>query len=459
MSDAAGWQSTHCQLSEVDLKFRKMARDSPEFLDRAQFRILDETSKLLHYPLQAWPTFVGAEKLTELKRVGVEISRVLRSVPERIFRNDPEKISAFYGLGSPAFAEILFAPPTGAETMLARGDLIETASGFKCIEFNYTPSLGGWDTTIITGLQLSAPPTARFLESEGLQGASTDTIFETFRHIIEDVRGKGIVRTGKVTLAFMVDPEELANVSENLDYFNGELQRTIERLGLDLRGSVMVCSPEHLVPKGNRLLLGDQRVDAVLELGRIWTPSSIYRPFKGDLIGLYNGPIGAILSNKRNLALLSQHAASGVFSPEEQAFIEDHVPWTRLVAAGEVAYEGEAHSLLELLTAHQEQFVLKDADAFGGSGVVLGKFASPEKWRWTLDRALAEGDWVVQQILESLPYLYQSGDYGCSIHDMVWGPFVFGERYGGVVLRMQPQSVGGAINLSLSASEGVVFEV
>jgi hypothetical protein len=65
----------------------------------------------------------------------------------------------------------------------------------------------------------------------------------------------------------------------------------------------------------------------------------------------------------------------------------------------------------------------------------------------------------VQEIAESLPYLYQSGDYGCSIHDMVWGPFVFGERYGGVVLRMQPAAAGGPVNLNLSASEGIVLEV
>jgi hypothetical protein len=103
--------------------------------------------------------------------------------------------------------------------------------------------------------------------------------------------------------------------------------------------------------------------------------------------------------------------------------------------------------------------VLKDADAFGGAGVVLGRFASAEEWRRTLDRALAEGDWVVQEILEFLPYLYQSGEYGCSIHDVIWGPFVFGDRYGGVVLRMQPKAAGGAVNLSLSATEGIVLEV
>jgi hypothetical protein len=458
MNGIAGWQSTHRGMSELDLRFREMAKDSPEFLERAQFQGLDESSVLLHYRLQAWPTFLGAAKLAELKRVSVEVSRLLRTVPERILGNDPRRVADFYGLASPAFAEILLTPPTGTETMLARGDLIETAGGFRCIEFNFTPNLGGWDTTIITERQLAAPPTARFVESEGLRIAFTDTMGEMFRYVVEDLRRKGIIRQGEVTIAFLAFPEEVDHVAAGLDYFNRELRRTIARMGLDLGGRVLACSGAQLAVRGSRLLLDDRRVDAVVEInGR--SPAAIYRLFKGDLIGLYNGPMGPICSNKRTLALLSQHADTAGYSPEERAFVAAHLPWTRLVTPGEVEYEGEAHALVELLLARRERFVLKDGDSFGGSGVVLGKFATPEHWRETLDRALVEKDWVAQEILESLPYLYQSGEYGCSVHDMIWGPFVFGARYGGVVLRMQPQAVGGAVNLSLTASEGIVFEV
>ncbi|HKH45199.1 MAG TPA: hypothetical protein VKM72_11090 [Thermoanaerobaculia bacterium] len=454
-----GWQSTHLNLSALDLKFREVAKGSPEFLDRAHFKILDETKELLHYRLQSWPTFVGPEKLADLKRVGIEVSRLIRSVPEKIFRNDPVKLAGFYGLGSPWLAEVLFDPPTGAETMLSRGDLIETASGFKCIEWNFTPSLGGWDTTIITSQLLSASPTSRFIESERLRPAFTDTMLEMFRFVIDDLRGKGIIDSGELTIAFVTHAEEVPHIAGGLYYFDRELQRTIEAMGIDLQGRTVACTAEDLVPAEDGLHLADRRVGAVIELGGNGTPPHVYRQFKGNLVGLYNGPMNTILSNKRNVALLSQHAASGAFSAEEHAFIGAHVPWTRLVAPGEIDYEGKMSPLAELLMDRQEQFVLKDASSYGGAGVVLGRFASPETWRQTLDNALAKGDWVVQEILESLPYLYQSGDYGCSIHDVIWGPFVFGERYGGVVLRMQPKAAGGAVNLSLSATEGIVLEI
>jgi len=458
---AAGWQATHRGLSELDLRFREAARESPEFLDRARYRLLDEGSRMLRFRLQPWPTFVGAEKLAEIRRVSIGVCRLLRGVPERIFENDPVKLARFYRLPSPAIAEILVAPPTGADTALARGDLIETAAGFKCIEFNFSPSLAGWDSTIITGLQLAAPPTARFMAGEGVRAAFTDTLVEMFRHVVEDVRGKGVAGAGarELTIALLPNRQETAVIAEQLDYLNRELRRTIAAMGLDLQGRVVGCLAEQLAFQGDRLLLASRQIDGVLELGGTPTPPHIYRPFKAGLIGLYNGPMDAILSDKRNLALLSRHASTAGYSPEEQAFIAAHVPWTRLVAPGEIDWEGRMQPLAELLAAEPARFVLKKATGYGGSGVVLGRFASPERWRDALATALREGDWVVQETLESLPYLYQSGDYGCSIHDVIWGPFVFGQRYGGVVLRMQPAAAGGPVNLTLHATEGIVLEV
>src|SRR5579862_4709825 len=459
---AAGWQATHRGLSELDLKFREAASVSPEYLDRARFRLLDEGSegsRLLRFPLQPWPTCVGAAKLAEIRRVSIEVCRLLRGVPEQVFKHDPVKLAEFYRLPSPAIAEILFAPPTGADTALARGDLIETAAGFKCIEFNFSPSLAGWDGTIITNLQLAAPPTARFMAGEGVKPAFTDTLLEMFRHVIADIRGKGIAGAGGLTIALLPDRKETAVIAEQLDYLNRELRRAIAAMGLDLRGRLVGCLAEQLVFQGGRLLLAAQPIDGVLELGGTPTPPHIYRPFKAGLIGLYNGPMDAVLSDKRNLALLSLHAATAGYSPEEQAFIAAHVPWTRQVAPGAIDWEGKTRPLAELLTAEQPRFVLKKAGGHGGSGVVLGEFAAPEQWREALATALREGDWVVQETLQSLPYLYQSGDYGCSIHDVIWGPFVFGNRYGGVVLRMQPAAAGGPVNLTLHATEGIVLEV
>lgn len=459
MDGTVAWQATHQDLSDIDLRFREMAKNSPDFLDRSRFQILDHNKELLKYELQPWLTFLGREKLEELKRVSLGVTQLLRGLPERIFGNDWAKLADFYDLGSPDIAEIVFSPPTGAETMISRGDLIDTANGFKCIEFNCIPNLGGWDASILLRRHLSIPATEHFIATEDIQVASTDPIQEMFRHIFGDLRRKSLGTDGQVTVGFSVQPGyEKPATHPWIVHFQREMNRAIERLDLDISGRVVSCSNATLTQREQALHHGELRIDALVELDFGISPF-IYRLFKRGCLALYNGPIGAALSTKRNLALLSQHAASGIFSEAERAFIEAHIPWSRLMAPGTIEYEGETWQLSDLLSARQDRFVLKKGESAGGKDVLLGRFAPAEEWRQTIETAFAEGRWVAQEIQDSLPYLYQSGDYGCSVHDMIWGPFVFGDQYGGVILRMQPKDSGGAVNLSRTATEGIVLEV
>jgi hypothetical protein len=91
--------------------------------------------------------------------------------------------------------------------------------------------------------------------------------------------------------------------------------------------------------------------------------------------------------------------------------------------------------------------------------VVIGRLSSTNDWDAALAGALAAGDWIAQEHVESRPFLFQSGEQGCCPHDVVWGPFVFGAGYAGVILKVQPKPLGGVVNLWRGATEGVVFEV
>ena len=452
------WRDSHRALSAVDLRFREIAHRSPELLDRRQFELLDRKNDLLDFPLQSWPTFLGPAKLAELQDAARGVNRLLQSVPERVFGRDWARLAAFYRL-DPRVAEVLFLPPTGADTLMSRGDFIATADGFRCIEFNFAGNLGGWEATIIGGLQIATPPVARFLDREGIEPAFTDTMAAIFRHVIDDLRAKGIVREGGFTLAFVVEPERVPRAERFLAYLRRELRRALAAMDLDLDGQLVLCAYDDLAVSGGRALLGGRRIEAVVELAGPPAPPRVYLLFRSGGLGLYNSPVGPLLSDKRTLALLSQHAGSGAYCAAERALIAAAVPWTRLAAPGPVEYEGATHELGELLAARPERFVLKAADSFGGREVVLGRFVPPEQWRAAVAAALAGDRWIVQEALESLPYLYQSGPYGCAVHDLIWGPFVFGDRYGGTFLRMQPKGRGGPVNSGLAACEGIALEV
>ncbi|HYG61373.1 MAG TPA: hypothetical protein VEL74_02225 [Thermoanaerobaculia bacterium] len=455
-------RKTHRDLSAIDLEFRELAHEDPRFLDRSHFQPLTRENELLAYRLQPWLTFLGRDKLQELQRVSLGMYRLLQTLPMRIFEGDLNRLQEFYGFPSPFITEIVMSPPNGIDTIISRGDLIDTADGFKCIEFNFSPHLGGWESPILAGLHLSVPATAEFLSSRGIPVAYTDTVQKLFRLVIRDVMEKGISRDGEINVGFLIpttDPVE--STGPKTRYFDGELQRALAEVGGGLSGRVVAGNYASLSTRDNLLFSGGLRLHAAIDLtigGN--TQPAVFRSFKSSNLSLFNGPVGPVLGTKRNLALLSEHAGTSAFSDEEREFIRRYIPWTRLVVPGSVEFEGRSAPLDELLVARRERMVLKEGGSAGGKGVFLGKFTPEPEWREAIATAMqSRGQWVVQEHFESLPYLYQSGDHGASVHDVIWGPFVFGGEYAGVILRMQPRAAGGAVNLSLAATEGVVFEV
>ena len=140
--------------------------------------------------------------------------------------------------------------------------------------------------------------------------------------------------------------------------------------------------------------------------------------------------------------------------------IHDFVPWTRELREGELDFRGHRAPVREILAEQRRDLVLKPERGSQGEGVVVGRFTAAETWRQHCATALEKGDYVVQEYLESRPYLGQKGETGYGAHDAVWGLFCFAERYGGGFLRFLPRHCGdGVINSARGAVEGILFEV
>jgi hypothetical protein len=460
-----GWseelRATHLALSAEDLKFRELARQDQDFLRRSTFHILDSDLRL-QYRQQPWPTFIGRAKLGQLESLTLALASLIRSVPQRIFHNDAAKICSFYGLPSHAAADIILSEPNCIEDSMGRADLIDTADGFKCIEFNFTPNVGGWETGLLAEMQRKVPEVSLFLEREKIRFKYTSTLRVLFQHVLRQADRWRLCERGELNVACAFVPASLdePGLRQAMELFQHELEQACQDAGASLRGQVIACHYGQLVPVQGKLFYGRKEVHAVLELCLDLAPTPVYRSFKAGKVLLFNGPITAVLSNKLNIALLSESQESSAFSPEERDVIRKHVPWTRQVTAERVRFRGEEAFLPDLLISERDRLVLKEGRNFGGKGVHLGRFTSAARWEEVSRRALETGGWVVQELLESLPYLYQCGEVGCAPHNVIWGPFVFGSLYGGVILRMQPQAAAsGAVNASLAATEGIVLEV
>lgn len=451
-------RAAHCALSPLDWKFRELARRDQQCLSRASFELLDRPHRFLSYPLQSWPTFVDRDRIRDLDRISVGISDLIREVPRRIFDDDPVRICEFYGLEDPALTEMLLAPPNGVEAALSRGDLIHTPAGMKCIEWNFSSRLAGWESSLLAGMQLGIAPISRFIDQEEVEVSTVNTVAALFDHALATVRAAGAGGEGEANTAFVVSAGDLGSGDPAYgNYLVDEYARACRAHGL--AGEVFTCHPRELRARNGKVFHGDRRVHALIELNIEPMGLDVYRSFKAGNLCLFNGPITRVLTSKANLALLSEHADSGLFAAPERELIHRHIPWTRQVRRGYVSFQEEREYLPELLLARREQLVLKPAMEQGGKGVALGRSTPPQQWERLTEQALQQGGWIAQEELESLSYLYQCGEYGCSPHDVIWGPFVFGRRYAGVILRVQPKSEQRAVNLTLTATEGVVFEV
>lgn len=456
--------ANHAAISPVDARFRERAAGDPECLRRETFRELVGDHALLHYNRQAWPTFIGPSLHGEIQAASLSLSHMIRSLPERLLDNDPERVAACYGIDKNA-AKLLIEPPNGIARALSRGDFILGPTGFKCIEFNMTSSLGGWETGILAEIVLRILPVARFIAEAGVKVSYHDTFRIVLLHLFEEARREGIAQREintaiSIEVGLLDDPGSVAASAGGVDPFLAQAYReALQEFDPEARGLLLACRGSELTEDASGALrVRGHRVHNLLEVHRM--EARAFRAFKRGRLLLYNGPVYRILSDKRNIALLSESAHSSRFSAEEREVIARYIPWTRCVAPGETTFEGETARLEDVLGAERERLVLKRGHSAGGSHVVVGRNVTSEAWREALDGALRQpGSWVAQECVESLPFLFQDGEYGCSPHDVIWGPFVSGDTYSGTILRVQPRALQSIVNLTGGASEGVMLEV
>jgi hypothetical protein len=443
-------RETHARLSEVDVRFRELARHDPELL-RGDAGDASREAALLRSPRQPWPLFISKERAGELADAAVAVSQLIRSLPERIFHHDAARMAAFYGRDE-AFLRMALQPPNAIAEALSRGDFIDSPAGFQCLELNVGGNLGGLDNCLVARLALATPAIRRFVAALGTPVRHRDTFRLLTRYVIYQALRSGL-SNGEVNAALVLSAPAPARAALAA-FFVHEYEAVLAEIGPPLRGQLFICGSEGMTIERGALHRFGTRLHAVVEgdTGRL--DPMILRCFKAGTLHLYNGPTSGILSDKRNLALLSEGLESDAFTAGEKAAIERHVPWTRRLVSGSGSLEGPERQAL----ARREGLVLKKAWSYGGGDVLLGRETAPEAWGQAVAKALREGDWILQELVESRPYLFQHGD-GCRVHRVAWGPYVFGSEYAGMFVRAQAEAEGGVINATHGATSAPLFEV
>lgn len=453
-------KALHRRLSSRAVHLLDRCEVDPRLLEPWQYRDdqMPEWMRAFPFPLQSWPTFVASDKLQELRRAAVEVARLVKGVPYRVLDGDPERIGGYFGI-SPAVAAAIFSEPDGLDAGLARGDFIDTEHGLKCVEMNLDACLGGWQIRFFLDRFLGRPWVADLVDQRP-RARYVNPLYELFGHVTSRAIEDSVADAGEVNVAFLVPTDSaLLRMSGSSDYLAREYRSFREGREPYLGGDLFLGAYGDTASSDGRIYMDGRRIHVVVDYQQPKPHTTLFRSFKAGHVHYYNGPAGQVLRDKRTLALLSEHVATGRYDAAERKVIESHVPWTRVARPGITDFHGDRVDLLSFVLSNREQLVIKPATGIGGMSVSIGSSLPAEAWNEVVRQAFSGGGWLVQERQESVPYWYQHDGFGACAHDLIWGLFAFGPRYGGGFLRMMPRGGDGVINASRGATEGFLLEI
>lgn len=448
------------KLSKFNIDFLEFVEKNPGTLNRSNFKLLELNDQL--FTLQPWPTFINRKTKQTFQEVSVKLFNLIKSIPKRVFNNDPHEISRYFEI-LPNVAEIQLEGfnDDHISNLVGRGDFILSPTGLKCLEYNVSVHLGGMQVPIWESLYLNTPILSRFFKEYNVKIHNENLISLLLEQSIWSPL-KNLTGNDEINIAIVMEryvPLEKQNSMEL--YLNKLYKEILQRKGKSLTGEVITCDYPYLKVVDNDVFFREKKIRALIELYHGLVLPAIMEAFKAGNISITNGPISNLLSNKLMLAVLSDHETIDVFSGEEKKMIDTYVPWSRKINQASTTYGKEKiENLEDFILTNKEKLVIKPAIGLGGDGICVGCKSTEKQWEEAVNNAIKKKNWLVQERVESSTGLYQTGDNDCTQQDMVWGFFVFGPGYAGSWVRVMPrESNKGVINCHQGATVSVIFEV
>jgi hypothetical protein len=448
-------------LSTYNVKFLEYVKNNPAGFERSQFsRAFDWKDPTLEVTLQPWPLFIGRQTRKTIAEACIKIFRLIQCLPGRLFENDPARISEYYGMSRERAQICLYGVDDEyLSNFLARGDFIFTPQGLKCLEYNVSANLGGWELPLWEAQFLQVPFISEFINTRQIKISNKNLISLLFDYML-DITLKTFPGEEEINMALAIrNQDALKGLIDMQTYFNRVYLDCLQNRN-QLKGTIIFCRYDQLTVKSGSLYHESKRVHTILDyyLGEI--PLEFVALFKMRKVLIYNGPAAIILSNKLNLALLSEHEDSQLFNAGEKETIKKYIPWTRKMVPGTSSYQGEEINLENFILSHREKLVLKPGTGYGGEKVRIGCHTTASQWKEWVKKAFHEKYWVIQELIQTPRFFFQWGEKGAAACDTTWGILVFGTRYAGIFMRaLPPRYSSGVVNVKQGAQVPIVFEV
>jgi len=243
------------------------------------------------------------------------------------------------------------------------------------------------------------------------------------------------------------------------------LKARFEKMGVP----VEIADPRDLMFDGKTLSANGKKIDLVYR--RVLINDILARPAECKaLVDAYQANAVCVANNfrckiphvKAFFAVLTDERNAGMFSFDERLMIQQHVPWTRVVADVQTAHYGERIELLAFVRRERNKLVLKPSDEYGGTGVTLGWETDERAWDEAIGKAISAngGAWIVQERIpirrEVYPWVKPDGDV--EFRDMLvdFAPYLFRGKLAGFLTRL---SATGLANVTSGGGQVPAFRV
>ena len=292
----------------------------------------------------------------------------------------------------------------------SRLDSFLTEDSYSYVELNGESPAGIAFSDSATEIFQSLPVMKKFAERyevRGLDGRSK--MLDVLLRCYEEFFGG---KPGHKPVIAIVDLKDLPTIKEFelfKEYFESNGYPSI------------ICSPDELEFNGSRLSSGGIEIDIVYKrllvneyLPIMETQPALLDAYRSGAICMVNSFRAKLVHKKAIFAVLTNERYKYLFSDEEHAAINAHVPWTRrfreettLVRTGSGS-DGVSKEidLVKWTRANSHKLVLKPNDDYGGHGIYIGWNSSSSEWDDAIALALNDGDYLVQERVKTAKELF-----------------------------------------------------
>lgn len=365
-------------------------------------------------------------------------AEILAPAFERIAGAALEDAALMNELGLTAREETMARIDPGYKVLCvnSRFDTFISATGFHFLEYNAESPAGLADQILFESIMFDLPHMREFLARyEHWRPAPHKRLLRALLDTYVEWGG-----TVERPLIALVDWKGVATGSE-FEF----LKTFFAAEGYTL----LICDPHELEYDGQHLKARGSTIDIVYKrviihefLEKFDETHPLARAYAERRVMIANSFRTKLSHKKASFAVISDPRFAHLFTPEQTACAQAHIPWTRRIRAGLTTFKGEECDLQDLLVRERERFVIKPNDDYGGHGVLIGAETPPHDWQQGIAHGLTE-PYVVQERVEVLKVLMPGYTDEIEWEELLvdFDPFLFRNEMHGGLARLSSSSL------------------